>query len=75
MLPQSLNTLVHRMSSNISEFNLYYRYYYKATDIPTCDAVCRKRILCNIVTPYQKQQTECMHLQTEVDGIVLPMRI
>ncbi|ODM96222.1 Sphingomyelin phosphodiesterase [Orchesella cincta] len=78
MSPESLNNFVQRMSSNITAFNTYYRLYHKATDAALdegCDNLCRKRILCGIVTPHYGEHKMCLQLQSNVDGIVLPASI
>jgi len=54
------------------------RNYHKASRIPLkeeCDTACRKRILCRIVTPYYSEQKECIQIQSEVDGVILPRQI
>ena len=54
------------------------RYYFKATEeslAEKCDDVCRKRLLCNIVMPHSDGQAECMEVESDVDGVILPKRI
>ncbi len=54
------------------------RLYHKATDVALaegCDNLCRKQILCAIVTPHFGEHKMCVQLQSSIDGIILPASI
>jgi len=53
-------------------------FYFKATEESLrekCNDVCRKRILCNMVTSHYEGQAECVELESGIDGVILPKRI
>jgi len=83
LLPVNLKGFVNRMAKDRNTFELFYKYYFKATDPDhhtkePCDVLCRKRILCGVVQSYYDDddgQVECKAIQKEVDGVILPMRV
>jgi len=42
---------------------------------PGCDKMCRKRVLCGIVTPHYEEYKTCIQLKPDVPGVILPPKM
>ncbi|CAG7733946.1 unnamed protein product [Allacma fusca] len=76
--PSQLHSFVMRMSSNETEFKEFYRYFSKASAAKkwqSCDSMCRKSRLCNIVSPNFKEYGRCMLLENPNSKDILPNAI
>ncbi|CAG7726400.1 unnamed protein product [Allacma fusca] len=73
--PSQLHSFVMRMSSNETAFKEFYRSFYKAAltkKSQSCDPMCRKSRLCNIVSPTFKEYGRCMLLENPNSKDILP---
>ncbi|XP_037078854.1 sphingomyelin phosphodiesterase-like [Pollicipes pollicipes] len=68
LAPYEWDRLVHRMALDERLFQKYYRFYMKASPVRApCDADCRKRLLCDIVSGRSNaRQFTCKRLEKKL---------
>jgi len=68
LLPVEWDRLVSKMINNDDLFKLYYKLYWKASvERPTCDADCKKRMLCDLVSGRSHNRKEtCKSLEARL---------
>ncbi|XP_043197858.1 sphingomyelin phosphodiesterase-like isoform X2 [Amphibalanus amphitrite] len=69
LAPHEWDRLVHRMALDERLFQKYYRFYMKASPVrPKCDAECKKRLLCDIVSGRSNaRQFTCKRLEKQFE--------
>jgi len=70
LAPQEWDRLVHRMAADERLFQKYYRFYMKAASVrDKCDAECKKRLLCDIVSGRSNaRQFTCKRLNSKLEA-------
>ncbi|KAL9981127.1 hypothetical protein ACROYT_G009791 [Oculina patagonica] len=63
LLPEDWNNLVHRMASNQTLFNTFYKYFWKSAPSSTCDGSCRENMLCRLMTGRSHDNSACTLVQ------------
>lgn len=59
LLPEDWDDLVHRMASNTTLFNTFYKYYTKSARNDSCDDSCRKYTLCRVMSGRSHDDSAC----------------
>ncbi|XP_073847882.1 sphingomyelin phosphodiesterase isoform X1 [Musca autumnalis] len=67
--PVDWDNLISELTHNQELFDLYYKNYWKNSPVrPTCDAECRKRILCDAKSGRSHDRRHfCSELEAKVD--------
>jgi len=69
LAPESWHQLVTRLQANSSLFHTFYRHFYSASPVrPPCDPVCRRRLLCRLLSARSHSTEETcagIHIQEE----------
>ncbi|KAK9876806.1 hypothetical protein WA026_015044 [Henosepilachna vigintioctopunctata] len=68
--PQDWDNLVEKMSNDPKLFELFYKYYYKASPVrPPCDTSCKKKILCDLRSGRSHDKKNlCGGLESRIDA-------
>nr|XP_023022925.1 sphingomyelin phosphodiesterase-like [Leptinotarsa decemlineata] len=68
--PQDWDELVTKMSNDPKLFELFYKYYYKASPArPSCDIACKKKILCDLHSGRSHDRRNlCEALESRIDS-------
>ncbi|CAG9816256.1 unnamed protein product [Phaedon cochleariae] len=68
--PQDWDDLVGKMTNDPKLFELFYKYYYKASPVrPTCDTACKKRILCDLHSGRSHDRKNlCQSIESRIDS-------
>ncbi|CAG7726515.1 unnamed protein product [Allacma fusca] len=70
---EALHGFVERMARNQTAFDVFNLHFYKAADVQgnkACDSACRKRMLCNIVSPYYNKYVECVLTESREENVL-----
>ncbi|KRT83262.1 hypothetical protein AMK59_3221, partial [Oryctes borbonicus] len=67
--PQDWDELVEKMTNEPQLFELFYKYYYKASPVrPGCDIECKKRILCDLRSGRSHDRKNlCQSIESRID--------
>ncbi|KAK9736131.1 Calcineurin-like phosphoesterase [Popillia japonica] len=67
--PQDWDQLVEKMTNEPQLFELFYKYYYKASPVrPICDIECKKRILCDLRSGRSHDRKNlCQTIESRID--------
>ncbi|XP_046643241.1 sphingomyelin phosphodiesterase-like isoform X1 [Daphnia pulicaria] len=70
LTPQDWDHLVHRMTYDDNLFQTYYKYYWKASPVrPSCDADCKKRLLCDLKSGRSNdRKLTCQEIEERIDS-------
>lgn len=68
--PQDWDNLVEKMTNEPNLFNLFYKYYYKASPVrPSCDSSCKKKILCDLRSGRSHDRKNlCEGIESRIDA-------
>ncbi|XP_057330103.1 sphingomyelin phosphodiesterase isoform X2 [Microplitis mediator] len=70
LLPKDWDALIDKMTNEPSNFDLYYKHYYKNSPVrPVCNSECRKRMLCDLRSGRSHDRKAlCQTLESRIDG-------
>ncbi|XP_067010810.2 sphingomyelin phosphodiesterase [Anabrus simplex] len=70
LLPQDWDNLLNRMPTDSDLFDLYYKHYWKNSPVrPTCDAECKKRMVCDLRSGRSHDRKNlCQELESRIDA-------
>lgn len=68
--PQDWHILIDTMTNDPNMFDMFYKYYYKASPVrPNCDTACKKRILCDLHSGRSHDRKNlCEDIEMRVDA-------
>ncbi|XP_072401244.1 sphingomyelin phosphodiesterase isoform X1 [Diabrotica undecimpunctata] len=68
--PKDWDELVTKMTNDPKLFELFYKYYYKASPVrPSCDTACRKKILCDLHSGRSHDRKNlCETIESRIDS-------
>ncbi|XP_034937352.1 sphingomyelin phosphodiesterase-like isoform X4 [Chelonus insularis] len=71
LLPKDWDAFIDKMTNEPSNFDLYYKHYYKNSPVrPACNNDCRKRLLCDLRSGRSHDRKMlCQTLESRIDGI------
>ncbi|XP_034650658.1 sphingomyelin phosphodiesterase isoform X1 [Drosophila subobscura] len=67
--PSDWNNLINELTNNQELFELYYKYYWKNSPArPTCDAECKKRLICDCKSGRSHDRKHfCTDVESKID--------
>lgn len=70
LLPQDWDNLVYKLAENESTFDQYYKNYWKNSPVrPTCDAECKKRMICDLRSGRSHDRKSlCQEIESRIDA-------
>ncbi|XP_021931289.1 sphingomyelin phosphodiesterase-like isoform X3 [Zootermopsis nevadensis] len=70
LLPQDWDNLLNKLAGDTKLFDLYYKHYWKNSPVrPTCDAECKKRMLCDLRSGRSHDRKGlCQELESRIDA-------
>jgi sphingomyelin phosphodiesterase len=68
--PADWDLLIDRMTNDSKLFELFYKYYYKASSArPACDMTCKKKILCDLRSGRSHDRKNlCQSIESRIDS-------
>ncbi|KAI5755410.1 hypothetical protein M8J77_016576 [Diaphorina citri] len=70
LLPQDWDLLLIKLAEDQNLFDQYYKYYWKNSPVrPSCDAECRKRMLCDLRSGRSHdRKVLCQEIESRIDA-------
>lgn len=70
LIPQEWDNYLYKLAENDTIFETYYKYYWKNSPVrPTCDAECKKRMLCDLRSGRSHdRKTLCQEIESRIDA-------
>lgn len=70
LLPQDWDQLLIKFAEDQNLFDQYYKYYWKNSPVrPSCDAECRKRLLCDLRSGRSHdRKVLCQEIESRIDA-------
>lgn len=70
LLPQDWDQLLIKLAEDQNLFDQYYKYYWKNSPVrPSCDAECRKRMLCDLRSGRSHdRKVLCQEIESRIDA-------
>lgn len=70
--PQDWDQLIDKMTNDPQVFDMFYKYYYKASPVrPNCDTACKKRIVCDLHSGRSHDRKNlCEDIEMRIDASV-----
>ncbi|XP_059480867.1 sphingomyelin phosphodiesterase isoform X1 [Neocloeon triangulifer] len=70
LAPQEWDTLLDKFASEQEVFDIYYKHYWKNSPVrPSCDAECRKRLVCDVrCGRSHDRRVLCQEIESRIDS-------
>ncbi|PSN40825.1 hypothetical protein C0J52_15302 [Blattella germanica] len=70
LMPQDWDNFLNKLAGDTKLFDLYYKHYWKNSPVrPTCNAECKKRMLCDLRSGRSHDRRGlCQELESRIDA-------